>query len=149
MTRALDAILAQPWAIYEPWLETLSDISQREGDLAAAIAKREQRFELLDAMPGARLDGTARVRVRDGVAVIPAIGPIIRFGNLFSEVSGAQSLQSPAQDFRTALDAPEVKAILLYADGPGGQAAGIHEFADQMFQAPGQPLRLAPTRPGR
>jgi len=135
MNRALDHILSQPWAIQPDWLEVISGIAQREGDIHAVMDQREQRFEALDAMPGDRLEGATRVRVRDGVAIVQAIGPLIRYGNLFSMVSGTQSLQMLAQDFRTALESPEVQAIILYADGPGGQAAGIHEFANQVFDA--------------
>lgn len=135
MSRSLDAILSQPWAIEPGWLDIISAIAQREGEIEQALQLREHRTELLDSMPGERMDGTARVRIRDGVAIVPAIGPIIRYGNMFSKVSGAQSLQSLAQDFRVAVESPDVGAIVLYADGPGGQASGINEFANQVFEA--------------
>jgi ClpP class serine protease len=75
--------------------------------------------------------------VIDGVAVIPVIGPIVKYGNLFSSISGATSVTKLTNDFSTALTDDSVKSILFEIDSPGGEANGINEFAEQIFNARG------------
>lgn len=73
----------------------------------------------------------------DGVAVIPVIGPIVKYGNLFSSISGATSVTKLTRDFNSALENEDVKAILFEIDSPGGEANGINEFAEQIYNARG------------
>jgi ClpP class serine protease len=75
--------------------------------------------------------------VVDGVAVIPVIGPIVKYGNLFSSISGATSVSKLTKDFNAALQNEDVKAIMFEIDSPGGEANGINEFAEQIYQARG------------
>ncbi|KEZ65412.1 hypothetical protein C5I_0136090, partial [Pseudomonas syringae pv. syringae FF5] len=70
--------------------------------------------------------------VRNGVAIIPVVGPVFRYANLFTEISGATSTQVLATDLQSALDDPSIKSIILNIDSPGGVAAGINELADQI-----------------
>ena len=42
-----------------------------------------------------------------------------------------------ATDIQTALDDPQIKAIALNADSPGGEATGINELAEMIYQARG------------
>lgn len=69
------------------------------------------------------------ITVRDGVAVLPVDGPIFPRSNLFSDISGATSLEILACDLNIALDDPAVTAILLEVDSPGGEVSGVSEFA--------------------
>lgn len=75
--------------------------------------------------------------VVDGVAVIPVIGPIVKYGNLFSSISGATSVSKLTRDFNAALEDDSVKAIMFEIDSPGGEANGINEFAEQIYNARG------------
>lgn len=120
------------WAIDETWLPVLLDIADRRD-----LTGRDDLPEAVAARVGTRLDNTRSVEVRDGVAVVPVMGPIFRYGNLFTEVSGATSLAQLAKDFSTALNDPAVSAIVLNVDSPGGQASGIAEFAAMVHQARG------------
>lgn len=124
--RVLAAIHDEPWAILPGHLESIVEIASRNGDPEALAVKM-----------GQRLDNSERVAVRDGVAVIPVTGPIFRYSSLFTEISGATSVELLARDFRAALDDPSVQAVLLEINSPGGQMAGIHEFAAQVFAARG------------
>ena len=51
--------------------------------------------------------GVPSVYVRDGVAVVPITGPLFRYANVFTNHSGATSIELVAKDFRAALDDPE------------------------------------------
>lgn len=126
--KALQAIAREPWAILPDALEQILAIAQREAGDPEALAARL----------GRPLDNTRTVTMRDGVAVVPVIGPIFQRANLFTEISGATSIELLARDFTAALDDPAVRAIALEIDSPGGQVAGTSEFADMVYQARGQ-----------
>lgn len=112
------------WLITAEALDTVMAVAAREGDVQA-----------LEAKLGRPLDNTRSVTVRDGVAVIPVTGPIFRHANLMTEISGATSTSSLATDIQEALDNPSVKALLLDVDSPGGEATGINELSEMIFQA--------------
>jgi len=126
---AFDLVASQPWAIMPETLETIASIARREGEGVEAV----------EARLGRPLQNARTVSVRDGVAVVPVNGPIFRYANLFTQISGATSLEVLATDFTAALDDPNVKAVVLAMDSPGGQANGIAEFA-QMVRAAKKPV---------
>lgn len=121
MPRAFELAAAQPWLMLPDALDNLLTIADRMGDPAA-----------LESKTGVRLDNSRTVSVRNGVAIIPVVGPVFRYANLFTEISGATSTQVLATDLQAALDDPAIKAIILNIDSPGGVAAGINELADQI-----------------
>jgi ClpP class serine protease len=122
---AFEMIASQLWAITPDALETICNIARHENESPEAVA----------AKLGRPLQNTRTVTVRDGVAIIPVTGPIFRYANMFTEVSGATSLDILARDFRAAVEDPSIKAIVLEMDTPGGQAKGIAEFAQQVRAA--------------
>lgn len=126
---AFDLLASQPWAMQPAMLETMAAIAQRQGEDVQAV----------EARLGRPLQNARSVSVRDGVAVVPVIGPIFRYANLFTEVSGATSLDVLAREFSAAVDDPLVKAVVLNIDSPGGQATGVAEFA-HMIRAADKPV---------
>ncbi|MQG94487.1 S49 family peptidase [Pseudomonas sp. MN1F] len=122
MPRALELAASQPWLMLPDALDNLLTISDRMGDPVALATKR-----------GERLEDTRRVTMRGNVAVIPVVGPIFRYANLFTEISGATSTQVLATDIQRALDDPKVKSIVLNIDSPGGVASGINELAEMIY----------------
>ncbi len=125
--RVLETALNTYWAMTPDALEMVMAIAQRANPDPQAVA----------AELGRELDNTRTVTVRDGVAIIPVTGPLFRYANLFTEVSGATSLEVLAQDFTTAVDNPDVKAIVLAIDSPGGEVNGTEEMAELIYQARG------------
>lgn len=126
--RAFDLATSQPWAIQEDTLRLILDIA------ASVREDRAERLEAVQAQLGKRLENTRTVRDRDGVAVIPINGPIFRYANLFSSISGGTSTEELARDIKTALDNPDVSALLLEVDSPGGEAVGIGELAGMIHE---------------
>ncbi|SDF72632.1 Peptidase family S49 [Onishia taeanensis] len=120
-------------AASRPWLMTAEAL-----DSVMAVADRQGDVEALEARLGRPLDNTHAVTVRDGVAVIPVTGPMMRYANLFTKISGATSTEVLATDFQTALDDPNIKAIIPLYDTPGGEATGINELGDLIYNARGQ-----------
>lgn len=121
--RAFDLCASEPWLITEEYLHVIMEIAGRTNDIDALMART-----------GRQLQNTRRVTMREGVAIVPVVGPIIRYANLFSEISGATSTQVLATDIRAALDDPLVKAIVLDVNSPGGMASGINELGDLIFE---------------
>lgn len=126
--RAWNKATAEPWAITETALQTILDIAARENEAPEAVAARL----------GKELQNTHTVLERDGVAIIPVTGPLFRYANLFTQISGASSYEILAQDFTGALDDPNIKGIILDIDSPGGEVNGCAELANMIFGARGR-----------
>jgi len=123
MTKAFQAACGTPWHITRDGLSLILSIAARENT----------SIEAVEARLGRKLENTRTVMERNGVAIVPVTGPIFRYANLFSDVSGATSIQVLARDFTTALNDPNVRAILLTIDSPGGESNGIAEFAEMVY----------------
>lgn len=121
---SLALVANHAWLMTSEALDTLMAVADRQGDV-----------EALETRLGTHLDNARTVTVRNGVAVVPVSGPIFRYANLMTAVSGATSTQVLATDIQAALDDPGVKAIVLDIDSPGGEATGINELADLIYQA--------------
>lgn len=130
--RAFAAACGSAWAIQPEALQGLLEIAAREHqpDFAAVEAARARRTD-------------SGLTMRDGVAIISVTGPIVRYADMFSAISGATSVSTLAREFNTALSDPSVRAILLNIDSPGGEVAGINEFAQMVFDARGKKPVLA------
>lgn len=123
--RLIAKCAAEPWAIDEQWLRVLEGIALREGEGPEAVAARL----------GRPLDNARTATVRDGVAVIPIIGPIFRYADDFTEISGATTTEAIGQDLGAALSDSAVHGILLDINSPGGQADGINGLAEMIREA--------------
>jgi len=123
--RAFELAVSEKWAITDEALNQILSIAARDNPDPEAVS----------AKTGKPLREAPDVYVRDGVAVVPIVGPLFRYANLFTQISGATSIEKVAKDFRAAMEDPEVKAILLSIDSPGGQVNGIEDFSEQIYQA--------------
>jgi len=137
MLRVVSAITSAPWLMPASYLRALHAIATRDPDSVPddirARYEARQRGEGPHAVitnAGERLDGTRSVAYRDGVAIVPVIGPIFRYADFFTDVSGALTIEDLGQDFAAAMASPKVQDVILYIDSPGGEASGIHEFAN-------------------
>ena len=81
------------------------------------------------------LINTLTASIRDGVAVIPVHGVITPRADVFTFLMGGTALDLLALDLQAALDDPEVHAILLDIDSPGGVAVGPSEMAEVIRKA--------------
>ncbi|MDV2774826.1 S49 family peptidase [Pseudomonas aeruginosa] len=121
--RAFELAASQPWLMLPEHLENLLAIAERMGDPQALVTRE-----------GERLNKARTVTVRNGVAIVPVTGPIFRYANLFTEISGATSTQVLATDIQRALDDTAVRSIVLNIDSPGGVASGINELAELVYE---------------
>lgn len=131
-THILRAVMETPWAILPQKLAVIRDLLafRAAGGKLSAEEVRE-RLEIEAASSGRVVGG-------GGVAVLPLVGTIIPRGGMFTEASGAVSVQSFAAKFREALRDPDISSIVIDVDSPGGQVGGVEELSREIFEARGQ-----------
>ena len=92
--------------------------------------------ETMLAKTGERLNGTRYVEMRGNVAVVDVNGVIAKRMDMFDEICfGGCSTEKLMKDVQTCLDNPNVEAILFNIDSPGGEAFGINELSEAIYQA--------------
>jgi signal peptide peptidase SppA len=128
MMRIWNRLAGEPWAITETALQTILEIAARENESPQAVA----------AKLGRDLQNTYTATEREGVAIIPVTGPLFRYANLFTAVSGASSYELIARDFTAALENPQIKGIILDIDSPGGEVNGVSELSNMVYAARGK-----------
>ena len=113
-----------PLAIHRPKLDViLSVLGARVGlaDLAAPVGYT----------PSARALGPPSGKV----AVIPIHGTLVRRTSGIEAESGLASYTGIAAQLDAALASPEIAAILLDIDSPGGESGGVFDLADRIRAA--------------
>ncbi len=132
--RAFGKACSVAWAILPESLNTILEIASRE---------HIPDFEAVEAIRSRRMENTESVKTRNGVAIINVTGTIFRYADFFSDISGGANVTTLARDFNSALNDGSVNSILLNVDSPGGEVAGINEFAQMVFQARSKKLIVA------
>lgn len=125
---AIAALHSLNWMIRPEALRQMMEIAARENVIT----------EALEAKLGAPANEDGLMTIRDGVATLFVEGPLFRYANLFTRISGATSYATLATDLEQALAMPQVRSILLAIDSPGGEVNGCAEFADMVFAARGR-----------
>jgi len=70
----------------------------------------------------------------EGVAVIPIRGTLMKRYSWLAAYSGLSTYEGVRRASTAALEDPQVKALLLDVDSPGGTTHGCFELADSLFQ---------------
>lgn len=125
---AISAILATQWAVLPEALDTIVSIAEREHEFSGNL-------QALEAKLGRPLGNTMSASIRDGIALLPVEGPLFKRANLMTEFSGATSYEMVARDLATALDDPNVQAVMLMIDSPGGEVRGTMDLASMVSAA--------------
>jgi signal peptide peptidase SppA len=73
--------------------------------------------------------------VNNGVAIVPVVGPIAKYADIFSILFGGVSTVDIQQSLDSALADEGVTAVLLYVDSPGGTVNGTVDLADAVAQS--------------
>lgn len=132
--RTLEIVRNAPWAITPEMLTVIHDVLK---DRATRFNLASLRTEYA-ARNSTRRQGTGlRYGLRDGVGIIPVTGVLAKRMNLFMAISGGNSTEILAEDFKEALGDPQVKSILLDIDSPGGTVDGTKALADLIYQSRG------------
>lgn len=97
-------------------------------------AKDAPRTEPVSALPNDR-EPFKRTGARSNIAVIDINGPLTKYPTSFQELLGGTSTVEAKAILRRAANAPDVKAIVLRIDSPGGTVAGTSDFAAEVRRA--------------
>lgn len=87
------------------------------------------------AVPGEPRRRRAYAVTPEGVAVVPVVGTLVRRAGPIEAASGLTSYAELETEILDATTDPAVRAILLDVDSPGGEAAGVFDLADLVFEA--------------
>lgn len=132
----LQAFTEHPWAILPAKLAALSDVVMRHINGEKLTAEEiEARIHGASRPPNRNIGGAGTPQM---VAVLPLFGSIFPRANLMTEMSGATSAERFGAEFSALVDNPEIGAIVLDVNSPGGQANGIAEAANRVFEARGK-----------
>lgn len=125
--RITRALLDEPWAILPSKLEAIAEF----------ITLKAQGGTLTDAEIAAiRADAPPVEGRRSGaIAVLPIFGTLHNRANMITEASGGTSVEMLSRQFGAFVTDPDVAAIVLDIDSPGGSVAGISEFAEKIHAA--------------
>jgi len=126
----LNAFMESPWAILPNKLTSLVEIVSRH-----VAGEKLDAEEVQMRIHGARRpdDRTAGI-----VAVLPLFGTIFPRANMMTDVSGATSAERFGARFVELVKNPDVGAIVIDVDSPGGQVSGVDELARKIYDARGQ-----------
>lgn len=112
------AITSTPWAILPETLAAIVEVvSMRAAGERFSAEEIEQRIE---AGPGSR---KPYQQGGGSVAVIPLTGVLMPRASLMAQMSGATSLQVIGQVIDAAAADPDISAIVLDVDSPGGSVS--------------------------
>jgi len=126
----LQAFIETPWAILPNKLSILEEIVARH------VAGEKLSAEEIQT----RIYGAVRPLERqiNRVAVLPLFGTIFPRANMMTDISGATSAERFGAQFAELVKDPNVNAIVLDVNSPGGQIGGIEEVSRQIYDARGQ-----------
>jgi len=127
----LDAFIQTPWAILPEKLTLL------EGVMVRYISGEKLSADEILAVVGDKTKKPTGRLINNKVAVLPLYGTIMPRGNVMTDISGGTSAELFGKQFMSLVDDPDISAIVLDVDSPGGQATGIDELSKMIFEARG------------
>lgn len=131
--RILAAAAGQPWALMPEKMAEIRAFLELRGDgVRFSAAEIEARIG-----PG-RTGQSAQPAT--GIAVLSVFGVLSQRANLMGDISsgGGTSTERVGASLRAAVADPNVRAIVLEVDSPGGGTHGIRELAEEVFRARGR-----------
>lgn len=140
--RLINALTEDPWLIRGDWAEairvSIALVHAEAGTPDEIREKLRATFAPL-AQPkaaaadyGQPLEGARSTTVRDGVAILPVMGPMFHYASFMAELCGHTTYEALAADLRIIRQAKAegiVHATVLEVDSPGGQVGGCADTA--------------------
>jgi len=125
-------VVTGPWAIQPEKLIEIQAI------YATHLRGEKIDIEAVEKRLGRPLNNEPKgYQIQDGVAIIPVQGVLGKKANLFTQVSGMASTEMIGNDFKAALNDPQVTGIVLAIDSPGGTVDGTQTLANLVASARG------------
>lgn len=126
-----EMVSAQPWAMLPDMLAVIGDLIRYQAERGTLTPEDIQEAT-----------GYAAVRANPSragnVAILPVYGVVSQRMNLMAQLFGGTSTEQYGAAFQQAVNDPNVRAIIMPVDSPGGSVAGVAELASQIYQSRGQ-----------
>lgn len=132
LERILRAVRNEPWLILPSSHANICQILDWKLKMTAAEFDAKKREG--EDVSGGTIELASMV-IEDGIARIPFGGVLIKGATKFEKGSGALAHEDIEADINEAIESPEVRAILLEVDSPGGTVPGSFELADLIAAA--------------
>ena len=134
---ALINLASRPWLMEANWFRVAVNIVSRNPPTFGLNGEFKERIEKRALSLG---DGKNKdlkfVEKRGNIGILNIRGPIVRYGGMMELSADVRSLESYAKEFKTLEEDPSVEVIVLNIDSPGGEAAGISQFATYIRNSP-------------
>ncbi len=109
-----------------------------KAELILQVLSGRMAFPNVEASNANRFVGEARshsgqqtsFRVQDSVAILPIVGSLVNRGAWIGAQSGLVSYEGIIAQVKEAEVNPDIKAVILDIDSPGGEASGMFSAAD-------------------
>lgn len=170
----ISAVMGSPWAILPGTLQAIAEVlARREAGVELSDEEIRERIGALktDRRPHFLAEDGTRLEEQDGqllavggivgasgsssagrgklVAVLPVYGIIAPKAAEFQKASsgGGTGIDALTQQFRSAMQNPDVKCVVLDFDSPGGNVFGVSELANEIRAAREQKRIVAQLSP--
>ena len=134
---ALINLASRPWLMEANWFRVAVNIVSRNPPTFGLNGEFKEKIEKRALSLG---DGKNKdlkfVEKRGNIGILNIRGPIVRYGGMMELSADVRSLESYAKEFKTLEEDPSVEVIVLNIDSPGGEAAGISQFATYIRNSP-------------
>ena len=128
-TYVLQAFMETPWAILPSKLAMLEEIVARHV-AGEKLSAEEVQARINGAVPPQNTQVNS-------VAVMRVFGTIAPRTNMLTNMSGGTTAEALGKQFTDMVNDPQVSAIVLDVNSPGGQVGGIEELSKKIFDARG------------
>jgi len=137
MINLITKLSSQPWLMEPNWMRVALNIVSRNPPTLGLDGEFKEKIEKRALSLG---DGKKQelkfVEKRGNIGVLNIRGPIVRYGGMMELSADVRSLESYAREFKVLEEDPSVEVIILNIDSPGGEAAGISQFATYIRNSP-------------
>ena len=142
LTELRRMLCSSAWAIQPEYLSSMLADIERLGQGGATAEHATEALKAATEIEAARRQQIA-ASTGGAVVVLPLYGVITQRSNWMSYYFGGTTTESFAMQFRQALADPNVTAIVIDVDSPGGSVAGVDELASEIYSARGKKTIVA------
>lgn len=130
------ALAGRLWYVHEQKMQEMLAFFELKLAGGTSSADTLAAIRAANEVRAARAQNVATAK-SGAVAVLPIYGLIMHRGGMMSDISGPQatSTENLSQQLRAAIGDPNVSAIVLDVDSPGGDVDGVDELASQIYDA--------------
>ena len=127
---ALVNLASRPWLMEANWFRVAVNIVSRNPPTFGLNGEFKEKIEKRALSLGDGKNKDLKFSERRGnIGILNIRGPIVRYAGMMELSADVRSLESYTKEFKTLEEDPNIEVIVLNIDSPGGEAAGISQFA--------------------